>query len=122
MAKQLCGILEEAQQPVPPELRQFAMTSGGPSSFRSRGGGGRGGGSRGGGGFGGGGFTGSNALPVGARGGGGYGGSGGYGGGGQQRGQQGGRRYSHDCYDEDYEGRYQRSYGGGGSGGKRPRR
>jgi hypothetical protein len=32
MAKQLVSILEEAQQPVPPELRQFAMTSGGPQS------------------------------------------------------------------------------------------
>lgn len=70
MAKQLVSILEEAQQPVPPELRQFAMTSGGPQSFRSRGGSGRGGG-RGGGGFGGGSdYTGSNALPIGARGGG----------------------------------------------------
>jgi ATP-dependent RNA helicase DDX5/DBP2 len=32
MAKQLVNILEEAQQAVPPELRQYAMTSGGPSS------------------------------------------------------------------------------------------
>ena len=32
MAKQLVQILEEAAQPVPPELRQYAMTSGGPTS------------------------------------------------------------------------------------------
>lgn len=32
MAKQLVQILEEAQQAVPPELRQFSMTSGGPAS------------------------------------------------------------------------------------------
>ncbi|EFN58247.1 hypothetical protein CHLNCDRAFT_30080, partial [Chlorella variabilis] len=68
MARQLVQILEEASQAVPPELRQFAMTSGGPTSFRSRGaGGGRGGRGAGGGGFGGGGYTGSNALPIGSR-------------------------------------------------------
>ena len=32
MAMQLVKILEEAGQPVPPELRQFSMTSGGPTS------------------------------------------------------------------------------------------
>ena len=32
MARQLVQILEEASQAVPPELRQFAMTSGGPTS------------------------------------------------------------------------------------------
>ena len=81
MAKQLVSILEEAQQVVPPELRSFAQTSGGPASFRQRGGrGGGGGGSRGG--FGGGGPSGSNVAPLGGGGGGGgygsYGGGGGY--------------------------------------------
>lgn len=76
MSRQIVNILEEAQQPVPPELRQFAATSGGGGfSFRSRGRGGRGG--RGGGG----GFTGSNLQPLGAGGGGGGRGYGGYGGG-----------------------------------------
>ena len=79
MKPQIEKILEEAGQPVPPELRQYAQTSRGDTSFRSRGrGGGGGGGSRGGG-FGGGGLTGSNNIPVGSSGGGGYGG-GGYGG------------------------------------------
>lgn len=32
MARQLVQVLEEAGQVVPPELRQFATTSGGPSS------------------------------------------------------------------------------------------
>ncbi len=82
MAKQLVSILEEAQQVVPPELRSFAQTSGGPASFRQRGGGRGGGGSRGG--YGGGsGPSGSNVAPLGARGGGGgYGSYGGGGGGG----------------------------------------
>lgn len=66
MARQIVNILQEAQQPVPSELRQYAATSvGGGGSFRFRGGrgGGRGGG-------GGGNFfkTGSNVLPLGARG------------------------------------------------------
>lgn len=87
MARQIVQILEEAQQVVPPELREYAATSGGGGgNFRSRGrGGGGGGGYRGGGGgFGG---SGSNMAPLGSRGGGGgYGG--GYGGGGY-----GGGRY-----------------------------
>ena len=36
MARQLMQILEEAGQPVPPELRQFSSTSGGPQSEPSR--------------------------------------------------------------------------------------
>jgi ATP-dependent RNA helicase DDX5/DBP2 len=81
MARQILQILEEAGQPVPPEMRQYSMTSGGGGGggFRSRGrGGGGGGGGYGGGGFGGGGMTGSNIAPLGPRGG---GGGGGYGGG-----------------------------------------
>lgn len=63
MARQIITILEEAHQLVPPELRQYALTSGGGgSSFRSRGRFGRGRG-------GGGGFTGSNLAPIGGRGG-----------------------------------------------------
>lgn len=81
MAKQIVNILQEAQQIVPPELRQYAATSGGGGgSFRSRGRGGGGWGGRGGR------SSGSNNIPVGATGsygggsyGGGYGGHGGYG-------------------------------------------
>lgn len=79
MARQIVGILTEAQQVVPHELRQYAATSrgGGGRGFRSshyRGGGGRFGGGRGGGRFGGrggGSYSGPNAFPIGGGGGGG---------------------------------------------------
>ncbi|KAL3156968.1 DEAD-box ATP-dependent RNA helicase 20 [Trebouxia sp. C0009 RCD-2024] len=60
LAKQLVGILEEAQQAVPSELRMYATVSGGGASngFRSRGRGGGGGGR----GFG---RSGANSFPVG---------------------------------------------------------
>ena len=60
LAKQIVGVLEEASQTVPPQLREYAAVSGGNASFRGRGG--RGG--KGGGGYGGG-FSGSNAAPLG---------------------------------------------------------
>ncbi len=60
LAKQVVGVLEEASQVVPPQLREYAAVSGGNNSFRGRGG--RGG--KGGGGFGGG-FSGSNSAPLG---------------------------------------------------------
>ena len=75
LARQIVGILQEAGQVIPQELRQFAATSrGGPGGFRSshyRGGGrfGRGRGRFGGGGGGYASYTGSNAFPVGGRGG-----------------------------------------------------
>lgn len=52
LAKQLVGILQEAQQVVPPQMREYAASGGGPGSFRGRG---RGGGR-----------TGANTLPVGS--------------------------------------------------------
>eukprot|EP00884_Botryococcus_braunii_P008998 jgi/Botrbrau1/1809/Bobra.146_1s0007.1 len=60
LARQIVAILQEAQQPVPPQLAQYAQVSGGgPGNFRSAGrGGGKFGGGFGGRGFGGGGFGG----------------------------------------------------------------
>jgi len=58
MAKQLVGVLEEAHQEIPSELRSMALVSGGGGGFRNRGRGG------GGGHHGGDSFTGANAMPV----------------------------------------------------------
>ena len=70
MGGQLCKVLSDAGQEVPPELERFRgmMGGGGGGNYRGGGGGRRGGGGGGGGGRGfGGGMTGSNVMPLGAR-------------------------------------------------------
>ena len=67
LAKDLIGILREANQTVPEELHSFSGGGGGGSSRYGGGGGGRGGGFGGGrgGGAGGAGYSGSNTAPLG---------------------------------------------------------